>query len=278
MKLSSVISIDNVRACECTLFAPLKPIQYNEESKTKSRPTKISHFIRSLPFRWRTRALCWHFGAFRISCPVDVCVCVYVYALCIHSSTFIGIDNNGERKKNIVFPYIEIGDNGEWHSVQAESIIRKASVKSTATGHTEQREAIKQSTNLKQIHRSDAYSFLCKHIPPPPSSSPPPDDIDDDGLQSPLAISTETLAKLNQLYEMRRYVRHSDIDLNDFNDLLTHRLRKFNELSVQTRSVSLYRNEQTQFSNYLIDREERRDYNVIVFSSSLRCLLWLTTD
>lgn len=142
--------------------------------------------------------------------------------------------------------------------MQAESIIRKASAKSTATGHIEQREAIKQSTNLQQIHRSDAYSFLCKHIPPPPSSSPPPDDIDDgnDSSQSPLAISTETLAKLNQLYEMRRYVRHSDIDLNDFNDLLTHRLKKFNELSVQTRSVSLYPNEQTTFSIYLIDREE----------------------
>lgn len=130
--------------------------------------------------------------------------------------------------------------------LQAESIIRESAAESIATSHVERHEDIKQPIDAKQIlHRSDAYTFLSKHIPPPPNSSPP-HDVDDDILEhdeddsndsnddfEPLEISRETLAKLNQLYEMRRYVRNSNIDLNDFNDFLSHRMKKFNEYSTQ---------------------------------------------
>lgn len=128
------------------------------------------------------------------------------------------------------------------HFLQTETIIRESTSESIASSHVERYEAIKQPIEAKQIqHRSDAYTFLSKHIPPPPNSSPPHDNDDDnDGPNNdgnddfgPLEISRETLAKLNQLYEMRRYVRNSNIDLNDFNDFLSHRMKKFNEYSTQ---------------------------------------------
>lgn len=169
-------------------------------------------------------------------------MCCCVCALYRYSNDFIERDNSTttseptEKKTTILFSRLEIGVNEDRYSLQTESVTRTATIKSTTTSHIEQHEAIKQPINSKQIHRSDAYTFLSKHIPPPPSTSPPPDDTDDgnDGTESPLAISTETLAKLNKLYEMRRYVRNSNIDLNDFNELLTHRLKKFQEFSTQT--------------------------------------------
>lgn len=87
----------------------------------------------------------------------------------------------------------------------------------------------------------DAYTFLRKHIPPPPNSSPPHDnDNNNDNQFMPLEISKETLAKLNQLYKMRCYVRNSNIDLNDFNHLLSHR-NKPNEFAISKSNAKDFR-------------------------------------
>lgn len=70
--------------------------------------------------------------------------------------------------------------------------------------------------------------------PPPPSSSPP-HDIEDDQIQ----ITNTTFEKLNQLYELRNYVRDSiDADRTSDIDEVVYRMREFKDFSRRSKRGS----------------------------------------
>lgn len=93
-----------------------------------------------------------------------------------------------------------------------------------------------QIDNVNKNVERDINNFLddcC--IPPPPATSPPicDSDTDTDSVQ----ISTETFDKLSKLYEMSRFVRHSNIELNDL-DQVVYRYREMRDFSSRTKRGS----------------------------------------
>lgn len=88
-----------------------------------------------------------------------------------------------------------------------------------------------QIDNVNKNVERDINNFLDDCIPNPPATSPPhcDSDTDTDSVQ----ISTETFDKLNKLYEMSHFVRHSNIELNDLNEVV-YRYREMRDFSSRT--------------------------------------------
>lgn len=92
-----------------------------------------------------------------------------------------------------------------------------------------------QIENVNKKVERDINNFLDDCIPSPPATSPPncDSDTDTDSVQ----ISMETFDKLNKLYEMSHFVRHSDIELNDLNEVV-YRYKELRDFSSRTRRGS----------------------------------------
>lgn len=91
----------------------------------------------------------------------------------------------------------------------------------------------KDSKNVND--ERDVQKFLEKCIPPPPNSSPPECDSDSD--LDPIQISSETFKKLNELYEMSRYVRNSNYKSSDSDDVV-YRFREVKDFSTRAKRGS----------------------------------------
>lgn len=92
-----------------------------------------------------------------------------------------------------------------------------------------------QIDNVNKNVERDINNFLDDCIPPLPATSPPNGDSDTD--TDSVQISTETFDKLNKLYEMSHFIRNSNIELNDL-DEVAYRYREMRDFSSRTKRGS----------------------------------------
>lgn len=95
----------------------------------------------------------------------------------------------------------------------------------------------------KQNHGKCPKSFLDGIIPPPPPSPPPtspPNAADTDDDDDLAHVGTETMEKLNKLYEMRNFLRSSnetEDETNEFDEIV-YRIRDFDDFSRRSKRGS----------------------------------------
>lgn len=95
--------------------------------------------------------------------------------------------------------------------------------------------ATDQIDNVNKNVESDINNFSDDCAPPPPATSPPNGDSDTD--TDSVQIGAETFDKLSKLYEMSHFVRHSNIELNDLNEVV-YRYREMRDFSSRTKRGS----------------------------------------